>query len=114
MDLISLTSANRPTPSADIELHIAELVLQGFPAATCERIAASLSHELSRLISAGGHAGLPAESFHIDRLDAGTLHLDPRARPSHIGQQVARSAFRQISSTTPQNPYTGDGGATHV
>ena len=114
MDLIDSTSANRPAPSADIELHIAELVLHGFPAASRERIAASLSHELSRLISATGHAGLPAESVQMERLDAGTLHLDPGAHASHIGRQVARSAFRQISGATAQNPSNGGGGATHV
>jgi hypothetical protein len=110
MDRIDPTAS---TPRANVELHIDELVLHGFAARDRHRIAASLQRELTRLIAQGDVAHLPDRSMQVDRVDAGSFHLDPAARPSYIGQTVAQRVYRQLSPrVAPTAAPTG--GRNHV
>jgi hypothetical protein len=98
-----------PAPRANVELHVDELILHGFAAGDRHRIAAALERELSRLIAQSDLAHLQANPMQLDRLDAGSFHLDHAARPSHIGQIVAQRIYRQLSPTV-----SATGGRNHA
>ena len=110
---MDLMDPNTPTRRATVELHIDELVLHGFAARDRDRIAAALERELSRLIAQGDLSHLPASSVQLDRVDAGSFHLEPAARPSHIGQTVAQRVYRQLSPSVSAIPAP-TGGRNHV
>jgi hypothetical protein len=110
---MDLMDPGTPTRSTTVELHIDELVLHGFAAKDRHLIAAALERELSRLIAQGDLAHLPAASVQLDRLDAGSFHLDPAARPSYIGQTVAQRVYRQLSPGVSATPAP-TGGLNHA
>jgi hypothetical protein len=110
---MDLMDSSTPTRRATVELHIDELILHGFPARDRHRIAAALERELSRLIAHGDLAHLPASSIQLDRLDAGSFHFDPAARPGHIGRTVAQRVYRQLSSNASVTPAP-TGGRNHA
>ncbi len=97
---MGLTYPTTSTQRANVELHIDELVLHGFAARDRHHIAAALERELTRLIAQGDVAHPPGGSMQLDRIDAGSFHLDPAARPGHIGQTVAQRVYRQLSPST--------------
>ncbi len=104
---------NTPTRRGSIDLRIDELILHGFAARDRHRIAAALEHELSRLIAQGELAHPRSNSIQLDRIDAGTFHLDPATGPNHIGRMVAQRVYGQLSSSVSATP-AGIGGRHHA
>lgn len=83
-----------------IDLHIEELVLDGFPPGDRHRIGAALERELARLLSEAGERGVPeswAGGGEAARLDGGTFEAKPGARPERVGAQIAQSVFRGMN-----------------
>ena len=80
-------------PSA-IELHVEELVLEGFAPAERHAVADAFERELSRLLA---ERGLPAaqEAAAFD-VDAGSVRLAPGTRASAAGAQLARAVYGGI------------------
>ena len=102
-----------PTRRGAIDLRIDELILHGFAAKDRHRIAASMQSELSRLITQGDSARMPATSVQVDCIDAGSFSLDPAAGPNHIGRTVAQRVYRQLSPGVSASPAPS-GGRNHA
>jgi hypothetical protein len=84
---------------ARVELHIDELVLDGFAPQDRFRIGSAVEHELTRLLS--GHAD--AASFfaaELRRVDGGSFSMRHGSRPETIGSQVARAVYAGIGKGT--------------
>ena len=80
--------------AAEIELHIEELVLDGFAAADRYRIGDMIERELSRLLSA--QEGVPSALVANDgraHLDAGATNVAAGSTPEQIGAQVAQAVY---------------------
>jgi hypothetical protein len=75
--------------SRPIRLHIRELVLHGFDPRDRHRIAAAVHQELASMLSNRNAVGA-STSIVIERLDAGTLAVQPRT-PRGIGVRIART-----------------------
>jgi hypothetical protein len=76
-----------------IDLHIEELVLEGFRPSDRHRIGAAVESELARLL---GERGLPpglAQGADLPRLDGGSFEAKPGARPEAVGRQVAGAVY---------------------
>ena len=83
-------AAERP---AAIELHVEELVLEGFAPSERHAVADAFERELTRLLAEHGlpsDAGANAESPSVD---AGSVRLAPGARPHAAGAQIARAVY---------------------
>ncbi|MFT3769511.1 MAG: hypothetical protein QM820_29080 [Minicystis sp.] len=79
------------TPRPSVDLHIDELVLDGFAPEGRRRIGDALERELMRLLQEQPlSAGIAAHDG-MARLDAGTFTADPGASPEQIGAAVARA-----------------------
>lgn len=75
----------------NVELHIEELVLHGFP--QDHRISDAVERELSRLFT---ERGVPPSLTHggdIPSLDAGAFQIDPDHGAEAVGAQVARTLY---------------------
>lgn len=79
-----------------IDLHIEELVLEGFPAGDRVRIGEAVGAELARLLSAPDATGVLTALDGGARLSGGSFEVVPGAGPEWIGAQVARSAYRGL------------------
>jgi hypothetical protein len=90
--------------SADIQLHIEEVVLDGFSELDRHGFDAALQSELQRLLSSqevasalrrGGQKG-------VARLDLGTLEHAPTASSSQLlGRELARAILRSVTAPAP-------------
>lgn len=72
--------------SRPIRVHIGELVLHGFERRDRHAIAVAVREELARSLTNVAHR---QSSLSIDRLDAGSVPVQPRA-PRGIGTRVGR------------------------
>jgi hypothetical protein len=80
-----------------VDLHIEELVLHGFPHPNRHMIAAIVEEELVRLFR---DAGLPlsfTENAEVARLDGGAFEITPTMGINAIGTQVARAVYGGFS-----------------
>jgi len=77
-----------------IDLHIEELVLDGFAPGDRHRIGAALERELTRLLAERGVPASWERGGEAPRLDGGTFEAKPGARPERVGAQIAQSVFR--------------------
>jgi hypothetical protein len=80
-----------------IDLHIEELVLDGFAPGDRHRIGAALERELTRLLTEHGAPASWAGGGGVPRLDGGTFDAKPGARPERVGTQIAQSVFRGMN-----------------
>ena len=99
-------------PRNAVKVHIEELVLHGFASADRARIAASVQHELARLI---GEGGLPVgqHPLALDRIDGGAFKVKPGAKPQATGAEIARAVFRTLqpkASASARHTRPGLGG----
>ncbi|CAN92250.1 MULTISPECIES: hypothetical protein [Sorangium] len=74
-----------------VELHIDELVLDGFAPEARRHIGDALQRELLRLLREQPLSTAIAAYDGLGRLDAGTFNADPGASPEQIGAAVARA-----------------------
>ncbi len=84
----------RSLQARTIELHIEELVLDGFPAGDHVRIGEAIEQELRRLIV--NDRGVADRSVAVDRVDAGAFAMGENAPPRTVGQNIARSVHAQL------------------
>ncbi|MCC7362774.1 MAG: hypothetical protein IT303_00245 [Dehalococcoidia bacterium] len=80
----------------EVRVHIDELVLHGFDPHQRHAIANAVQAELARLLAAPfpAPAGGPVAER---RLDAGTVSLEPGARPAAAGAHVAAAVHRAVT-----------------
>ncbi len=78
--------------SPNVELHIEELVLDGFAHGQRYEIAEAIGRELERLFAEPLPQSLTAGAS-VDRLDAGTLEIKPPARPEAVGAGIAQQIY---------------------
>ncbi|HEY8694027.1 MAG TPA: hypothetical protein VIR57_14950 [Chloroflexota bacterium] len=81
----------------NIELHIEELVLQGFSHSHRGAIGRAIETELSRLLT---DRGLPASlsgGRDVRSLDAGSFVVEHGARPSAIGAHVGQLLYEGMT-----------------
>lgn len=89
---LRIDAQSNPTKPS-IELHIEELVLDGFAPASREQIGAAVQQELARLLTEHGLPSALSTGREIDRLSAGAIHITSQSKPETTGNQVARSVF---------------------
>ncbi len=79
----------QPMNPAEIEVHIEELVLHGFPPGSRWQIGDTLEHELRGLLAAQGLP--PGWLASAERIDAGAIAL---TTPAATGAEVAQAVYR--------------------
>jgi len=79
--------------SPNIELHIEELVLDGFPRGQRYEIADAISHELQRLFAERGVPRALTTPAAVERVDAGVLEIKRPARPETVGNGIAQQIY---------------------
>jgi len=84
--------------AAEIELHIEELVLDGFAAADRYRIGDVIERELSRLLSEQSVPSSFVSNHDQAHLDAGTFHVAAGSTAERIGAQVAQVVYEGLTS----------------
>lgn len=78
---------------ASIDLHIGELVLDGFPHLDRAQLGAVVRQELVRLLAERGvPAGLSHGSMVASR-DGGEFHLAPGSNAQAVGSQIAQAVY---------------------
>lgn len=85
------SDAHEPRP--DIELHIEELVLEGFAPHERHAVAAAVEGTLARLLAERGAPALLARGGEVARLDGGSFDAAPRAKADSAGEQIAQSIY---------------------
>jgi hypothetical protein len=79
-----------------IELHIEELVLEGFAPADRHRIGDAVERHLALLLAGpGAHSQLAGGE--VARLDAGSFKVARGSTPDAIGARVARAVYGGLS-----------------
>ena len=86
-----LTSPDLSAPN--VELHIEELLLEGFPPSARHQIGDALARELTRLLTEEGVPPSLASFGEGARIDAGQFRSEGGAEANEVGAQVARSVY---------------------
>ena len=76
-----------------IDLHIEELVLEGFRASDRHRIGAAVERELTRLLMERGLPPGLAAGGETAKLDGGSLEMKPGGRAEGVGRQVGNAIY---------------------
>ena len=77
----------------NLELHIEELILHGFPVSDRHLISTAMQQELSRLFAEQGIPRSFTQSSEVPQLNAGTIQVTPTMKPDAIGVQIAQSIY---------------------
>jgi hypothetical protein len=85
-----------PPEPAPVELHIEELVLDGFPNFDRFQIGDAVEQEIARLFAGKRPAGFPRQGAGMGRIDGGAFQVAPGSKERDIGIQVARSVFQSL------------------
>lgn len=91
--------ANPQSPinaSRAVEVHIEELVLNGFAPGDRHAIAEAVQHELAQLIAEGQLPVSHGNPVALTQVDAGTFQVKAGSKPASSGTQIARSVFRSM------------------
>jgi hypothetical protein len=80
-----------------VELHIDELVLQGFEPAQRYAIGEAIERELTRLLTEHHAPSAITHDLEMAHLDGGTFQIDSDSRPEAIGARVARAIYGGMS-----------------
>ena len=83
--------------SANIELHIEELVLHGFAHGDRYRIGEAVEREFQRLFAEQGASPRLTQAGEIDRLDGGAFDVSHGAKAEMIGAQIAQTLFGRLT-----------------
>jgi hypothetical protein len=81
-----------PTPPV-VELHIGELVLEGFPPLDQADLGAMVQQELARLLAERGLPAGLARGGEIASLDAGEFQVKQGSKAPEIGAQIAQAVY---------------------
>jgi len=82
---------------SNVELHIEELVLDGFVAAERLTISDAVERELARLFSERGTPSQLSLGAEIAQLDGGAFEVAQGSKPERIGSQVAQALYGRLS-----------------
>ena len=77
----------------NVDLHIEELVLEGFASVDRHRIGAAIERELARLLTERGLPPGLAQNAEVPRLDGGSFEMNRNATPEGVGGQVAGAVY---------------------
>jgi hypothetical protein len=80
-----------------IDLHIEELVLEGFAPDDRHRIGDAVERELASLLAERGLPPGLAQGAEIPRLDGGSFEMTWTATPEAMGGQVAGAVYGGLS-----------------
>lgn len=80
------------TPSA-VELHIDELVLNGFDPVHRHQVGDAIERELTRLFSEAEISSAITRGLETQHIDGGTLEMEPKLGATDIGKRVARAIY---------------------
>ncbi|MDA4121760.1 MAG: hypothetical protein OK456_01115 [Thaumarchaeota archaeon] len=78
----------------NIDIHIDELVLEGFDFHDHKRIAASMKVELARLITEKGLGMQLDRTSDLGRVSAPAFNVPTDRNPRAIGREIARSVYK--------------------
>jgi hypothetical protein len=81
----------------NIKLHTEELALDGFVPSDRYRIADSVKHELTRLLTEQGMPQSLSQAREIAHLDGGAFEAARGSRPEAIGTKVAWAVYRWLN-----------------
>jgi hypothetical protein len=90
-----------------VEVHIDELVLDGFERNHALRIGDALPTALARLLEERGAPSNLAQSGDVEEVDGGTIRLAPGMRPEHIGERVGVSVYEGLRRSNPDQATRG-------
>ena len=82
--------------SPNIELHIEELILDGFPRGQRYEIAEAISRELERLMAQRMPQSITTAAA-VDKVDAGVVELRRPATPEAVGAGIAQQIYGGMS-----------------
>jgi hypothetical protein len=85
-----------PRPSV-VELHIGELVLDGFPPLDRAQLGVVVQQELTRLFAERGVPAGLANGGEAASLDGGEFHVAPGSNAQAIGAQIAQVVYGGLS-----------------
>jgi hypothetical protein len=83
----------------NIDLHIDELILHGFPTTDRARITAAIECELARLLAERGVPAALTQGGITAQLDAGAFHVARDAGVDAIGAQAAQTIYQKLSDS---------------
>lgn len=83
--------------SANVELHIEELVLHGFAPGDRYRISEAVQRELTRMFAEQGAPPSFSDSLEAAHIDAGAFNVAPGSKSETIGTQVAQAVYGGLS-----------------
>jgi hypothetical protein len=86
---------------AQIELHIEELVLHGFPLRDRHEISDYICHELRQLIIDRGLPRSFGRDLALRNLRGNEINLASTMVPANVGAEIARSVYASFGSTSP-------------
>ncbi len=81
------------SPSHHLELHIEELILQGFPGCDRDRMSAVISQELTRLFTAQGIPRSVQDTGQSVRLPGGSFEVTTGNRVEVAGAEIAQKIY---------------------
>jgi hypothetical protein len=96
---------------AGFEVEIEELVLHGFRPTDRYVIAEAVERELAFLLAHERSLRLPREEGHIERLNAGTIHLGANPPGPVVGAQLAQALYKSVA---PARAYSQRGNNARV
>ena len=80
-----------------LELHIEELILDGFDPRDRHRIADELQRSLTLLLSQSQQGAIEHQDKQIERLDAGAVSIPRDAPSSDVGSHVAGAITQALN-----------------
>lgn len=82
-----------PRSPYSVELHIEELMLQGFADVEGRRVGDAVERELARLLNEQGAPPAIRGGGEVARLDGGAFEVQPGSDPETIGVSLARAIY---------------------
>ena len=80
-----------------LELHIEELLLDGFDPRDRHRIADELQRALTLLLGESQHTGIEQQDKQIERIDAGAVSIPRDVPSSDVGSHVAGAITQALN-----------------
>jgi hypothetical protein len=91
----------------NVELHIEELLLHGFPPGESQVIGEAVEQELSRLFTERGVPPSLVSGADVPNVDGGTLENSPGLTSEAFGARVARALYGGLELGTGERPSFG-------
>ena len=88
---------NNKQKVGNIELHVKELVLYGFPSSDRHRIGEAVRQELLSQFTEQGVPHALTQETRVARLNAGSIQTGQGVNPENIGMQVAQAVYGSLA-----------------